>query len=334
MRIALISKFILLGLMLILNSRESLAVCNPATAGTIADHVCGTGGCDSSIVPQRVIPGTWYPSPRPSPLAAETFDKVVNPMAACCGMGWAENMDAARKFDCVEARPSAAVASDFLSFYNEGAVADDMTTAGLTFPNQMFVLGRNGVPLNGFYNQKGARCNLATPRNPADQLTLYRTALTNMVVPVGATADNANCCNLVVFALERTCPTTPTVAGGTISISSTFGTTVRCTAAASMKLHFAVFDLCDSAVTRRTRFRVATSYPPVAGPSGTPGNVSSFPVDTIDVVNLVRRFYPEPSPSPAPSPAPSGPPPIPNPCPSPGMVEIPRTNGQCRLNTP
>jgi hypothetical protein len=312
--------------------------------GTWNSHACGsgTGHCAPSILP------TYIPSTSASPLPAATaFSEIVNPMAACCGIGWGESIPA-EKFDCVEAipiPPAPPVFHSFLEFYNDGASADPIKTANVTYPNRMFVVGDDGVPLNGFYNALGKRCSyLDTTTNPrvtrtltaAEQMKLLNEALNTGPVhnfppsPLHPTSTGIaaevpdSCCNAVVFALERTCPIKdflPNAGGIQVAVSKTFAgvTTRRCTAAREMKLHFAVYDLCDPNVVKRTRFKTSTTFP-----SEDPRQVSIVQALPVQITNLIAQNYPVPSPLPAPSNCPL----------SPAVIEIPYSGGQCILIPP
>jgi hypothetical protein len=200
----------------------------------------------------------------------------------------------------------------------EGNAPDDLLTAGLTYPNQLFLLDSTGLPLNGFYTQSGVRCGYRDIVTKAplqlsaqDQLGLFRTAIGNLRVPLGAAPAEVDpmCCNMVIFGLERTCPVNNFV--GAVQVATTDGVTRRCTAAKQMKIDMAVVDLCDPALVKRERFRIATTW------SGEdPTRASVFPSEAIKIEDLVAKFYPV-----------VGPPA----CPSSIFYKVPWTSGMCRI---
>lgn len=279
-------------------------------------HACGTGGtnCWDSEVPPPVPSGV-------------TFSNLTNKMAACCGRGWGETTSASsQKLDCVETKlPAPGSFKSFLEFYNEGAIPNSLTTAGLSYPNQMFLLDKNNIPLNGFYDQSGHRCRYRDASTKAvktltaaQQMALFQTALTEMKPPSGGSPAEVDplCCNLVVFALERTCPTISPVGG--VKLTVTDSGTTRCTAAKEMKLDFAVIDLCDPSLVKRPRFRIATSY---AGEDPTKASVVANAAITIQA--LIYQFYPPAIPLASPT------------CPeSAALYEFPWSGGMCRLKSP
>jgi len=246
-------------------------------------------------------------------------------------MGWGENVDGGRKFDCLEAvAPAAPTFETFLAFYNKGVAGDARKDAGIVYPNRVFAVGKDGIPLNGFYEPTGKRCFYRDPStkqqvrlSAAAQMDLFDTALSQNKPPVGTSPAevDASCCNLVIFALERKCPENDTIGGVQVAIDDVVAgvTYRRCTAAKEMKLNFAVIDLCDPTVVGRARFRTATSY---LGEN--PDKVTMTITTPITVSNLVSEFYPQPGPSASPIP----------PCPSSAFYVVPWSNGTCRLNSP
>jgi hypothetical protein len=167
--------------------QASFGLCTPIPSGGVGwdTHQCGAGGanCADSEVP-----------PFPPPAPGTVFANLTNKMAACCGRGWVENPNEAQKMDCVESVAPPATSpptKTFLTFYMEGNAPDDLLTAGLTYPNQLFLLDSTGLPLNGFYTQSGVRCGYRDIVTKAplqlsaqDQLGLFRTAIGNLRVPV------------------------------------------------------------------------------------------------------------------------------------------------------
>lgn len=296
-------------------------VCSPPASGPdLDDHVCGTAGCTASEVPF------------PPPANGAGFAGLANPMAACCGRGWGENSGAASKFDCVEALPTP---TTFKSFYLAGQTADNITTAGVKYPNQIFMLDKNGVPLSGFYTQNGVRCGY---RKPSDKSVVTLTR--DQQMEVFAAALNANpiaiptpfpssidaevdplCCTLIVFALERFCPETngPINGAGGKILAATIAGTRRCTAAKRMKLDYGVYDLCDTNLVHRNRFRPTTSY------GGEDPRFATIEQTTdINIKNLMQVFYPPPAPGMAPS-CPIAP------MPNPPIWRENFTGGMCRI---
>lgn len=329
---------ILLPLVFTTNARAA-NTCNtvpPPNPGGWVGHACGkgVGHCSPSVVPPPAPIGSASPLP-----TAADFDEIANPMAACCGMGWGEDTDSASKLDCVEAvAPIAPTYKSFLTFYKEGEDSDKIKTAKVTFPNKMFVLGRDGIPLNGFYDQGGRRCNYRNPTTKEairltkdQQMALFDEALSNDKVPNPSAVSGIPpvevdplCCSLIIFALERRCPKEDTIGGINVATTVTWAgsTTRRCIAAKEMKLNFGIIDLCDPKVVKRGRFRIATSY------LGQDPKLATIALNSpISVANLVSEFYPKPSPLPSPTPAP------PN-CPSSAFYEVPWTNGLCQLKAP
>lgn len=319
----------------------------PATPAEWSEHACSASGCAPSALP------TPAPSGTPSPLPAGTvFSNLVNPMANCCGMGWAENPNAAQKLDCVEAAPATpgpgVPPTAFETFYSAGSVSDSIKTANISYPNELFLLDQNGKPMNGFYTQEGKRCNLSVPLDGKAQLTLIRQALQFSAPPTTPpiwTASGAawspapaatvasNCCILVTFALERRCPVNDTAGAGVVIVARTDGATGvrRCTAADEMKAHYGVIDLCNADVVKRGRFRTATSLGSVD-----PTLTTRTPASPVVISELIREFYPVATPNPSPIPFPTASP-TPNPprCPlTPALIEIPWTDGRCDLVTP
>lgn len=309
----------------------------PTAPGLWIGHSCGAGAgggiahCKDSILPPPAPLGSASPLP-----TATAFESIVNPMAACCGMGWGEDTDAAQKFDCVEAiAPTAPTYESFIDFYNkEGPNRNKVTNANVAYPNRMFVLGRDGIPLNGFYDQGGKRCPYRNPTTKesitltaVQQMALFEEALTadktpnpSLVSGMPAVEVDPFCCNLVIFALERRCPKEDVIGG--IQVATTYSGTRRCTAAEEMKLNFGVIDLCDPTRVKRARFRIATSY---LGQD--PKSATMTVTSSVSVSNLITEFYPKPSPLPSPTPAPSF-------CPSAAFYEVPWTNGICQLKLP
>ncbi len=308
----------------------------PGNAGQWKKHACDAGPgylCADSDLPV------------PPPPGGGTFASLANKMAVCCGRGWGENIGPGLKMDCVEAKPPpVGTFQSFLNFYSAGATSDFVTTAGLTYPNRMFVVDSAGIPLNGFYDRRGRRCNYRDPATktamqltPADQLDLLQYAITNstlasgvptgfVALPPGSSAATStaevdpSCCNAVIFALERICPETvnPATIGGKI-LSTDFTaagvTTRRCTAAKQMKLDFAVVDVCDPSLTQQARFRVATSFT-----GEDPNRATIFPTGTLEIQALINTYYPPTVPLAPPT------------CPqSPAIFRYPGTGGMCRL---
>ncbi|MBS1961311.1 MAG: hypothetical protein JST04_03770 [Bdellovibrionales bacterium] len=290
-------------------------VCPAATAANIDQHVCSSLGCAPSELPF------------PGPANGATFDGLANPMAACCGRGWGENTGSASKFDCVEAVSTPG--TTFRNFYLAGSSPDNTTTAGLTYPNQVFMLDKNGVPLSGFYTQSGVRCGYRKPSNHSTVVQLTR----DQQMQVFAAAMSANpmaiptpfpnsidaevdpmCCTLIVFALERQCPSTDTFGVKTLATTIS-GTTRRCTAAKRMQLDYGVYDLCDLSLVHRNRFRPSTNY------QGEDPKYATVELGTpINIKNLTQVFYPPPAPGMAPS------------CPiSPAIWRENFTGGMCRI---
>lgn len=310
------------------------ATCKSTIPGPPAQwdgHACGISGgghCAPSLLP----PAAPLNSASPLPSAA-SFTDLVNPMAACCGMGWVEDPDSGQKLDCVEAiAPTAPTYESFITFYNKEPSPDKITNANVAYPNRMFVLGRDGIPLNGFYRPTGARCPYRNPTTKnnitltaTQQMSLFDEALLESKPPTPSTAIptaevDPSCCNLVIFALERRCPISDTIGGEPVAVTT--GSTRRCTAAIEMKLDFAVIDICDPTITKRVRFRTATSYR-----GEKPEAVTYTVTNPIEISNLVQSFYPKPAPSASPAPAPAS-------CPSALFYEVPWTNGACRLVAP
>jgi hypothetical protein len=328
------------------------AVCSPADPWD--KQKCGglTGSsCDSSDVPTVDVGGS--PSPLP---AGVTFEKLVNPMAACCGLGW-NITNGGTKLDCVEAIPPAAGILSFENFYMAGAAANDLTTTGLTYPNEFFLVSRDGTrPINGFYSAAGNRCNLSTSLSARNQLLLYRQAIWNNSLPtvppiykpdgtttwqvdaaggLGTPAATVppHCCYLVTFALERKCPGAgiADVTAGGVLLTRTDpapGSPRRCSAAEEMKVHFGIIDLCNPNLTKRPRFRTATSIGSTDISKTVAYNIGAIPVS-----RFLREFYPVVVPSPVIIPTPTATPPPPPPlCPvSPAIQEIPHSGGMCEL---
>lgn len=305
------------------------AVCPfPGPPGLWNMHRCGKGNghCAESIIPPAAPVGSASPLP-----PVTDFTDIYNKMPACCGMGWGENADGAQKFDCLEAvAPAAPTYETFLAFYNKGSEGHFRTDAGVVYPNRMFVVGKDGIPLNGFYEPSGRRCFYRNPTtkekvrlSAADQMALFDAALLANKPPVGTSPAEVDpsCCNLVIFALERKCPENDVIGGIQVALDDTVAgvTYRRCTAAKEMKLNFAVIDLCDQTLVGRARFRTATSYR-----GENPNKVTMTNVSPITISNLVSEFYPQPGPSASPVPA----------CPSSAFYLVPWSNGACRLHSP
>jgi|GEM_PF-3233399 len=298
-----------------------LGPCSAIPAGSNWNtHGCGVGG--ANCAPSDM--------PVPAPTPGAVFDHLTNKMSACCGHGWGENSASAQKLDCVEAKapasPTTQTFVDFYAFADTNPVTSDLTTAGIAHPNELFVVDKNGIPYNGFYTDGAIRCTYQDSITHAnvklkasDQLDLFRTALAARKLPVGpGPIVDPKCCNLIIFALERICPKSSSIAGVTVAKTDTIGTVTarRCTAAKQMKIDFGLIDLCDPMVTRRTRFRVATSF---AGED--PEKASVYPIDPINIEDLIAdaypNFYPDPNP------------PV---CPlSPAIYTVPMSGGRCRL---
>jgi hypothetical protein len=287
----------------------------PPIPGNWNKHRCAKNGCAPSMMP-TVLVGT-SPSPLPGNITS-----LANPMAACCGMGWGEDGDGASKFDCVEAKPQPS--ETFAQFYSVGSSANDLATAGLTFPNALFLVDRAGTPINGFYTQSGARCALTPNLTVPEQHQIYREAILHGAAPSNPiwTVDGApwapaatvpeTCCFLLTFALERDCPATDTKGG--VKVATTDGATRRCSAAESQKIHFGLYDLCRSNTVRRYRFKPATSV-------NTDPTAITYKSDPLNATNLIHAFYPTP-PSPLPSPCPA----------SSAVLPLPWTLNECIIN--
>lgn len=254
-----------------------------AAAFSAPDHQCGTAGSVSSMMPT------------PAPTGVSSFSQLMNPMAACCWNGWCQSTNPAScKLDCIQAIPGA----DFLPFYNAGGplatppvpLARVDEDAGVTYPNRLFLLDRYGVPLNGFYNSKGGRCNYRNPGSTTQllltapqQMDLFDTAITDGKPPSVVDPD---CCNVLIFALERRCPTAnPTSTTQVLTISPPSSTVTRCTAASSLRAHFSLYDVCDPTMKKRTRFRGVTSLTNAA-------NADIFKTEAIDMQTIIRATFP------------------------------------------
>jgi hypothetical protein len=265
--------------------------------------------------------------PLGAPVGA-TFADLTNKMAACCGRGWGENNNSAQKLDCVQAlAPPGPTQGAFIKFYNAGGPLPNATvaTAGLAYPNQAFILDPQNVPINGFYDTSGKRCNYLNngtgaplALTPTQQLAVLENAVTNMALPAGAVANakvTPNCCNMVLVALERKCPGADVIGGVQVAYTDPVSGVRRCTSAQQMKLDFALIDLCDPLLTNRTRFRMATTFT-----GEDPKQVSLFPNVPVDVSALILDFYPPPAAGVAAV------------CPaSSAVVQIPWTSGKCSL---
>ncbi len=245
---------------------------------TPADHRCGTAGMSPSAVPANAPAGT-------------TFPDLANPVAACCTLGWAQGAiptDSSYKLDCIEAVPSA----DFLSFYNYSGGNPDVD-AGVSRPNRFFGTVAGGSPLPGFYDQRGMRCPYLDPGTRApisltvtQQFDLFDQAIAARTIPNASPVARLGdeCTNLVLLALERRCPVDNPSNGRIWRTAPPDSTGVRCTAAASMRVHFYVLDLSTSARTQRAKFRPATSVLTEAG-----GDI--LPVEEVLYPLLLPRVF-------------------------------------------
>lgn len=245
-----------------------------------------------------------YPSSMPSPAPSgmpSSFDQLMNPMAACCWNGWAQANDpASSKMDCIERRVT--TGEDFLKFYYEGGprgtpavpTPEQVTYAGVSYPNQLFMLNSVGsAPVNGFYNAKGERCgyNTGTKTAPA-QMALFDAALDAGSPPADV---KPNCCNLILLGLERACPDRDPSTGQHWRAGPPESAVTRCTAASEMKVHFALFDLCNPVDKKRARFHGVTSIGGIT-------NTDNFPVAPLELDVLIKKSFPSSVPSPAPCP--------------------------------
>lgn len=254
----------------------------PVPAIVPIDHQCG-GGATTSIMPS------------PVPSTVTSFSQLMNPMAACCWNGWCQSTNPAScKLDCIQAVPG----NDFLAFYNAGgplanppvATARVDEDAGVLYPNRLFLLDRFGTPYNGFYNSKGARCKYRTPGSSTqlllkapEQMKLFDDAILANKPPPEVDAD---CCNVMIFALERTCPTAnPTSTTQILTVSPPSSTVTRCTAAASLRAHFFLYDICDPTKKKRARFHGVTSLEAAT-------NVDIFKTQPIDMQKIIRGTFP------------------------------------------
>lgn len=249
-----------------------------------ADHQCGTAGSAPSMMPS------------PVPTGVTSFSQLQNPMAACCWNGWCQSTDPAScKLDCIQAAPGA----DFLEFYNAGgplanppvmAIRVD-EDAGVKYPNRLFLLDRFGTPYNGFYNSKGARCKYRNATTNAqilltapEQMKLFDDAIIASKAPPEVDQD---CCSVMIFALERTCPTANPVSNPAqiLTVSPPSSTVTRCTAAASLRAHFLLFDVCDPTKKKRARFHGVTSLDAAT-------NADIFKTTPIDMQKIIEGTFP------------------------------------------
>lgn len=251
-----------------------------------SQHQCGTAGFAPSKFPSALPSG--------SPTA---FSQLMNPMVACCWNGWCQAGDPAScKMDCTQGVPG----TDFLKFYNEGgpraippvpaARADQ--DAGVLYPNRLFMVDR-GVPVNGFYNSKGARCSyrdpvtkVAVPKTAPEQMAFFDEALDS---GKPSTFVDPDCCSLMILAFERRCPTQNPKNGTRWTAFPGAGpydsTVTRCTAAASMRTHFYMVDVCNPNVKKRALFHAVTSF------QGADGK-DKFKVDPINLQVIIQKTYP------------------------------------------
>lgn len=255
----------------------------PACSFSWADHQCGTGGSiGPSAMPSPVPPGT-------------TWDKLMNPMAACCWNGWCESAvdPTTCKMDCVAAKPG----KDFMEFYNAGGPLGGVPSprpeedAGVLYPNRLFLLDTQGVPYNGFYDQHGKRCKYSDAAGAAkkltggEQLDLFDAAIAaNKPPTTGATRVSADCCNVMILGFERTCPMNNPSDGTKWRASPPESVVTRCTAAATMKVHFLLVDLCDPTNKKRARFHGVTSANGIK-------NSDFMRVDNLDLQMIIQKTY-------------------------------------------
>jgi len=237
---------------------------------------------------------------------AADFSNLQNPMALCCLIGWAQAAKpATSNMDCIERRVNGG--EDFLAFYNEGgpkgtpsvAIADPDKYADVLYPNRLFMVEPlTGVPVNGFYNAKGERCNYRTAgavvlKTSVEQMTLFDSALVAGAPPADVLPS---CCNLVVLGLERVCPAAnPGSTAQDWVAQPPRSTVTRCTAAAEMKIHYALFDLCDPTAKQRPRFHNVVSIPAL-GESFTAMGKNYFPVTPVGLDALQKMNIPSPTP--------------------------------------
>lgn len=178
---------------------------------------------------------------------------------------------------------------DAVEFYNAEPRPNVDTNANVAYPNRLFLLDRFGVPYNGFYNSKGARCSYRSPGTttpllltaPA-QMQLFDDAIRDSKPPAQVDPD---CCNLTIFALERTCPLVNPSNGKIFTVSPPDSTVTRCTAAESLRGHFLLYDICDPTKKKRARFHGVTSleYAP---------NTDVIKTEPIDLQKIIQGTFP------------------------------------------
>lgn len=209
----------------------------------------------------------------------KTWNQVVNKKLACCAGEKASTfakVDSAGtvtlnastiKYSCLQQLPlktlpnGSTAPSLFDEFYDRHGSADVEDTAGLSYPNRLYLTDSGGRPIVGFFKHDGSRCDekvVFGSSTTKTQLLGYLSASNYSGGKITPPPGHPECNFIVRAALETRCAKNPesvnSVAAlkriclqngvqGACTANSDAQDTVRCPGASEIRVHYDIRDL-------------------------------------------------------------------------------------------